>query len=83
MSVAVDASDWQFYAGGVLRCAATLQPALNHGVLAIGYGREADEDYWLIKNSWGTAWGDKGFIKVSAGLLYDCGARVQASYPVV
>lgn len=52
---------FQLYAGGVFD--AECGTALDHGVLAVGYGTERngthDLPYWLIKNSWGGEWGDK------------------------
>jgi len=61
---------------------------LNHGVLAIGYGEEADKTkYWLVKNSWGPDWGIAGCIKVGRGLDKDeggeCGILKMSSYPVL
>lgn len=37
----------------------------DHAVLVIGYGEENETPYWIIKNSWGTLWGDDGFMKIS------------------
>ena len=54
---------FQFYGGGVIkstRCGTDL----DHGVLVIGYGMENMTDYWLLKNSWGTGWGEKGYFKI-------------------
>lgn len=66
LSVAVDATYWSFYAGGVYdsSCSTT---RLNHGVAIIGYGKEAGKDYWIIRNSWGTSWGMKGYMHLIRG----------------
>ena len=39
----------------------------NHAVVTVGWGTENNVPYWLIKNSWGTGYGDKGYIKVKRG----------------
>lgn len=54
---------------------------VNHAVLAVGYGREDNMDYWLVKNSWGTDFGDGGFFKIQRGVNM-CGIAVCNSYPI-
>ncbi|CAG9818516.1 unnamed protein product [Phaedon cochleariae] len=54
---------WQFYKSGVWyhkKCS----ERTNHSMMLVGYGTENGQDYWLIKNSWGTHWGLDGYIKV-------------------
>lgn len=74
VSVAVDASGngWQMYNGGVISNkqgifgAGCNHNSLDHGVLAVAYGYDADhdKDYWTIKNSWGSGWGENGYIRL-------------------
>lgn len=45
---------------------------VDHAIIIVGYGRENNQDYWLIKNSWGTtSWGEQGYGKIRRG-KYAC-----------
>jgi len=48
-------------------CMMTADGYINHAVVVVGWGTENNIPYWLIKNSWGTLWGDDGYIKVKRG----------------
>jgi len=62
---AINADTISNYASGVYNgCTSSTQ---NHAVLAVGYGTENGQDYWLVKNSWGANWGDEGYIKIARG----------------
>lgn len=86
IAIEADTRYFQSYSSGVLTspsCGTTL----DHGVLIVGYGDEDGQKYWLVKNSWGTTWGDKGYVKIArtestndAGI---CGIAMDPSFPSV
>lgn len=86
VAVAIDASSlwFQFYHKGVYynkRCH-NKENELDHGVLVVGYGTDPKKgDYWLVKNSWGPHWGDKGYIKMARNRNNNCGIATVATIP--
>ena len=86
VSVAIQANlqTFHFYGGGVYSdpdCG----DELDHGVLAVGYGFDDDAqmEYWLVKNSWGSDWGEGGYVRIQRGATQGglCGIALSASFP--
>jgi C1A family cysteine protease len=86
VSVAIEADQtaFQYYSSGVLtgNCGTNL----DHGVLVVGYGTSGSTQYWKVKNSWGTSWGEKGYVLICKdcgknGNKGECGILMQPSYP--
>eukprot|EP01006_Ploeotia_vitrea_P053813 TRINITY_DN67819_c2_g4_i1.p1 TRINITY_DN67819_c2_g4~~TRINITY_DN67819_c2_g4_i1.p1 ORF type:complete len:333 (-),score=44.07 TRINITY_DN67819_c2_g4_i1:2350-3300(-) len=69
IAVAVDAAGWQTYMGGVMEnCSGR---TLDHVVLIVGYGVAGNTPYWIAQNSWGTSWGENGYIRIKRGVNCD------------
>ena len=79
--VEADKMAFQTYRSGVLTSDAC-GTQLDHAVLAVGYGTEDGQDYWLVKNSWDTTWGDNGYIKLGMNdTTGTCGVQMGPSFP--
>eukprot|EP01028_Stygiella_incarcerata_P001144 TRINITY_DN1179_c0_g1_i2.p1 TRINITY_DN1179_c0_g1~~TRINITY_DN1179_c0_g1_i2.p1 ORF type:complete len:539 (-),score=114.74 TRINITY_DN1179_c0_g1_i2:1388-3004(-) len=78
-------SSFIFYSSGVYydaNCKSGFAD-LEHAVLVAGYGTENGQDYWLVKNSWSTHWGDDGYVKMARNRNNNCGIATNALYVVL
>lgn len=84
VEVTIDASGIQLYASGVYydeECSAT---QLNHEVLVVGYAHTDDGlEYWLVKNSWGTEWGEAGYVRMARNRANNCGIASAGNFPII
>ncbi|XP_066951498.1 digestive cysteine proteinase 1-like [Macrobrachium rosenbergii] len=85
VSICIDASwpSFSSYASGVYYEPKCHDKRLNHAVLAVGFGEEDGQEYFLVKNSWGEGWGEQGYIKMAKNRDNNCGIATNACYPVV
>jgi len=68
------------YTGGVIT-SQSCGTNLDHGILGVGY--DANQKFWIVKNSWGGSWGESGYVRIGwsgddAGI---CGIQQMDSYP--
>jgi len=92
VSIAIDVTEDKFmlYKEGILvdDTCSNAEDQLNHGVLVVGYGTNTTNsgenmDYWIVKNSWGTGWGEQGYVRMARNNDNMCGVATLASYPLV
>jgi len=77
LSVGVDASSWASYTSGIL---STCGDSVDHGVQVVGVS--LDDSYWKIRNSWGTDWGEDGYIRIESGVNL-CDITYEATFTTV
>jgi C1A family cysteine protease len=86
IAIEADTAIFQSYSKGVIT-SASCGTNLDHGVLIVGYGIQDNIKYWLVKNSWGTSWGDQGYVKIERSDKTNdpgiCGVAMQPSFPIV
>lgn len=76
--------DFRFYKEGVYvsKTCKNGPMDVNHAVIAVGYGVENGQKYYIVKNSWGVAWGTNGFFKIERGVNM-CGVAMCNSFPLL
>jgi len=85
LSIAVDATSWQTYTGGIMTNCISNQ--IDHGVLIVGFDDNNNPPYWIVKNSWTNTWGEAGYIRVEKGTdqclitSYPCSSKVKKAGP--
>lgn len=58
---------WKPYTGGIITECNDSDPKCGHCFQIVGYGSENGQDYWKVRNSWGTDYGENGFVRVARG----------------
>jgi len=84
VSIAIQANQpaFRFYQSGVIT--GNCGQRLDHGVLNVGYGTYTDgTPYWKVKNSWGTDWGQAGYVLIERSTADVCGVLDAPSYPTI
>lgn len=80
LSIGIDASplSFQLYNGGIYNEQKCSSVFLDHGVGLVGYGADDTIKYWIVRNSWGTGWGENGYIRIIRG-SNKCGVATSAT----
>jgi len=65
VTVEADRSVFQRYSGGIMN-SSQCGTSLDHAITAVGYGTSGGQSYYIVRNSWGSSWGDRGYINIAA-----------------
>jgi C1A family cysteine protease len=67
LAIALDASKFDYYSSGIMNGSGCSAGSPDHGVAVVGWGVEDGTKYWIVKNSWGTSWGENGYVRILRG----------------
>merc|ERR1711862_73563 len=86
VSVCVNAGAWNDYTGGIMtsaQCGSMAADEQDHCVMATGFNTDSDgNSYWIVRNSWASTWGEKGYIYLDMS-ANTCGLADDATIPTV
>merc|ERR1712150_383230 len=85
VAICVNAAVWNDYKGGVMtakQCGNFSAAAQDHCVMATGFNKHAPTPYWIVRNSWSSTWGEKGYIYLEMA-ENTCGLADDATIPEV
>jgi cathepsin F len=68
LAVAIDASKFNSYSSGIMNAVGCYAGSPDHGVTVVGWGVENGSKYWIVKNSWGSDWGESGYVRMLRGV---------------
>merc|ERR1719454_2063172 len=81
VTIEADTLPFQLYSSGILDSTAC-GTNLDHAVAAVGYGSDAGQEYYIVRNSWGASWGEEGYVRIAAvdgdGI---CGIQMESLWP--
>jgi len=84
LAVVTNGGSWAFqnYAGGLFNAACY---NIDHAVILAGYGVSGTSQYWLVRNSWGSTWGEQGYIRIviNPSNNNSCFIEYEAILPIV
>ncbi|KAL3211343.1 hypothetical protein MRX96_036466 [Rhipicephalus microplus] len=77
-------STFIFYSEGVYHDSGCLKDSMRQAVLIVGYGATKDgQKYWIVRNSMGPDWGERGYIRMARNKQNQCGIATSATYPEI
>jgi KDEL-tailed cysteine endopeptidase len=84
VSICASATSFHTYSSGIFNDP-TCGDQHNHATNVVGYGTEGSVDYWLMRNSWGTDWGESGYMRLEVQATGNgiCGIQMWPTYPLL
>ena len=86
IAIEADTRYFQSYSGGILD-SSSCGTKLDHAVEIVGYGSENGIDYWIVRNSWSSSWGEQGYVRIKKTSLTNdigiCGLAAEPSFLTV